>query len=452
MNSQDIYRTALGAAAGETGTDTYDRMQKDYAESLEGSLKTVQAKIEEVFLNLFESSSFTGAVRALGGLVDVLNNLIEATGGGSTALLGLSAILMNMASNSLARGVGNFVTNRQQDKLAGENIQEARDFARLQLRGKGLRTNDARLQEFAQDTAGINQYAHLMNDEQLRQSNQLIQDRIQVTNQLSAAEEREEEAANALRTAIAQQNIELGNNVNISRMSTEELAAHAESLMRDYAGAEKMSQLINPLGGEIQSLAKEYAQLIDLINSGNVATTDTQAAVQNFAKSLEAVKQKGGLAAETIERMDEAYAELAPILEKGAAEIKETRISTEQTSTVFRELAQALELDSEKIEDYIINLVRARRETVELGESVRQAAGFQQAMQHGLEIQDATNKIVGLITGIGQLAFAWQSFQHLGALWTDENTELGEKLLETIINVSFAVPMLAAGVRDIAAG
>ena len=35
---------------------------------------------------------------------------------------------------------------------------------------------------------------------------------------------------------------------------------------------------------------------------------------------------------------------------------------------------------------------------------------------HSLELQKVSKDIVGLVTGIGQLAFAWQSFKNLGSL------------------------------------
>ena len=111
MNSQDIYQKSVEVARAETGTSTYDRMQETYRESLEGRTNALIASIEELFLDIFNSNSFNGAVDALQGLVDILDELIKATGGGETALLGIVTVLTNLASNSLSRGISNFITN-----------------------------------------------------------------------------------------------------------------------------------------------------------------------------------------------------------------------------------------------------------------------------------------------------------------------------------------------------
>ena len=64
MNSQDIYKNAVGVARAETGTETYDRMQDTYRESLEGRSKALQAEVERVFLNAFNTDSFYGLIDA----------------------------------------------------------------------------------------------------------------------------------------------------------------------------------------------------------------------------------------------------------------------------------------------------------------------------------------------------------------------------------------------------
>ena len=122
MNSQDIYKQAVGVARAEQGTTTYDRMQETYRQSLEGRTKALVASVEEIFLDLFNSNSFNGAVDALQGLVDALDEVIKAVGGGETALLAIATIFTKLASTSLSRGISNFITNRETRKQQEANI------------------------------------------------------------------------------------------------------------------------------------------------------------------------------------------------------------------------------------------------------------------------------------------------------------------------------------------
>ena len=203
MNSADIYQKALTTSQAETGTATYDRMQETYRNSLEGRSKALQASIEEIFLNVFTTDSFYGFVDAAQAVVDIFNKLVKAAGGGEAALTGLLMIITKMGQNNLSRGISNFIVNRQSQQAMNQNVQNAQAMAAAQLQGKGLVTNNARLNAFANDTARVQQYAPMMNDEQIRKSNELIEQRVQILNQLSAAEQQQKTAETQLRAAIA---------------------------------------------------------------------------------------------------------------------------------------------------------------------------------------------------------------------------------------------------------
>jgi hypothetical protein len=56
-------------------------------------------------------------------------------------------------------------------------------------------------------------------------------------------------------------------------------------------------------------------------------------------------------------------------------------------------------------------------------------------------LQDITKTI----TGINTMATAVQQFQNLGSIWKNEDLSKGQKVLQTITNLSFSLPMFAKG-------
>ena len=85
MNRADIYEKSANISRAETGTETYDRMQETYRNSLEGRSNALTAAIEEIFLNAFETDSFYGLVDATTAVISVFGDLVKAIGGGGSA-------------------------------------------------------------------------------------------------------------------------------------------------------------------------------------------------------------------------------------------------------------------------------------------------------------------------------------------------------------------------------
>ncbi len=63
-------------------------------------------------------------------------------------------------------------------------------------------------------------------------------------------------------------------------------------------------------------------------------------------------------------------------------------------------------------------------------------ARINEETQKGLELQAKLNNVIELTSAVGDLAFAWTSFQELGSLWAKEDLSLGEKVLQTITNMA----------------
>lgn len=225
MNSADIYQNALNTSRAETGTETYDRMQDTYRESLAGRMNALTAAIEEIFLNAFETDNFYSLVDASTALVKAFGDLIEAVGGGSNAFTALAAFLTKTFSTQIGRGISNFITNRQSSALAESN--KATVAAQSRMAMYGLSTGNAYADRFVQTSAAVNQHATMFNPEQIRLVNEELakyEEQVIATN---AAEKELETISKGVGAALAQ----LG-------MSTDLADKEALELMQSLKGTE----------------------------------------------------------------------------------------------------------------------------------------------------------------------------------------------------------------------
>ena len=72
-----------------------------------------------------------------------------------------------------------------------------------------------------------------------------------------------------------------------------------------------------------------------------------------------------------------------------------------------------------------------------------------QNLNQSFNTQKLISGVVNLTGSIGQLASVYQSFLNLGSLWKDEDVSTGEKILQTILNLSTAIPMLISGGKGV---
>ncbi len=123
MNRSDLYKEYLAASQNETGTATMDMMQDVYEKSMQGRLNRLQASIEGIFTNAFDTDNFYALIDAATLLTETFDNLIQSIGGGSNALLGLGAIITRVFSRQIGQGIANTIANRATNAQGRDNRQ-----------------------------------------------------------------------------------------------------------------------------------------------------------------------------------------------------------------------------------------------------------------------------------------------------------------------------------------
>ena len=181
MNRSDLYQQYKQSSEEGKEKGTLDVMNEKYVDSLEGRLNKLQATFEGLFSNLFETTDFNPLIDGLTNVVDLMNQFVTSIGGGTTALTGLGAVAMRVFSNSMARGLNNFVSNRQAAQKKKEN---QRNFAENGLASLGLKDVQGESNKKFVDVIQNNlKVTDSMSTEQAQEYNQKVETAVQLKNQ-----------------------------------------------------------------------------------------------------------------------------------------------------------------------------------------------------------------------------------------------------------------------------
>lgn len=458
MNRSDLYQDYLGASQNAEGTA--DQMQEIYANSMEGRLNKLQATAEGIFNDIFNTDDFYGMIDALTTVLDLTNQWVDSIGGGANMLQGLGAIATRVFSKNIAAGLtsltGNFSASRQQQQnlLASKNmfaqngldIQDPKNAKTLEYIQKGLAASTSMTTEQQEKFNETKEQALNLASQQADQEEQIYQT-ILATNQAAKQLEGIDE------DVISFERDEQGRLTNIDASKYNQLVASGkldpeEVLNQSIAGTSKIYNETEPLLRVYENLEKHLGNF----TAGNEKITSLKGAWTAYGKTLKGVVQELG----------EASNESQELVTANKA-IGESFKSFDGTEESIQKIVKAIEAYGQKIRE-----VRASGEggkvvtNQELGKMIGDYEAtkmkkdtndeYLSGQIQGFDKQANIQSIVNATTAVGQLAFAWQSFQSLGSIWSNSDLEYGEKILQTIMNLSTALPMLITGVQDLKGG
>lgn len=445
MNRSDMYNEYKSASQNADGT--LDIMNDKYVNSIEGKMNKLQATFEETLGKFFETDDFYGFIDGLTTAVDLMNQLVDAIGGGKSALLGLGAVAGKVFSTSIGRGINNFISNKQAEKTAKQNAKNAPAL----LKDLGIDTDQVQNQDilnFVQ--TGLKQQPK-MSEEQANTFNDQKDQLIAARNEQIAAETALQEAIIKTNTAYGEEELitaEVNEKtgelvVNASKLYDQiaEGAGYSKEEVKGMAGS--FSNIDNELEKMKQALGlyiEEFEQMPPVANEASIAskkftqrTNEILAAVDKLPQSSKDVFRNLISQIKEAEDNEEVFTQKMRELER---EINKVQIALEKGK--FLETGTDIDNAVSRVNE--ANAANAVA-TENAGQTMRTLTTEQQ-------VQSLTNMTVA----VGNLAFAWQSFQSLGSIWDDDDLEIGEKILETIINLSMAIPMATSGITDVAKG
>lgn len=475
MNRSDLYNTYKQSAQEGKDKGTLDVMNEKYAESLEGRLNKLQASFEGLFNDIFNTTDFNPLIDGLTTVVDLMNQFVNSIGGGATALTGLGAVATRVFSNSMAKGIVNSISNREATKKRKENQKSAIENG---LKNNGIRDiQDPQVQELVGHLSSNLQYSGVLSNEQQEAYNQKVSATVELLNKAKDAEKELYEYTLMVNSA----NKEGGRLIDYNEEGIISTVGYYER-MRDAKDSDKWAKNFRESMINAEGIKEDQRKSTLIRNNANRQISYEDSAL-GFAKAnlgryddetwrkMANRKLQGNIAglmrqskdisspqlAQAIEELQNAFTTMrreAGLTEESLADLEEKykRVASEAEKAASAD-ARILENENERKNKAKGASASEIAQTAEITHAQAQGA-IDELGPEGeggkMKKQVDTSTIINAASAVGDLAFAWQSFQELGSLWNKDDISTGEKIVSTIQNVAMSAPMAAVGLYDIA--
>lgn len=458
MNRSDLYDSFKQSAQEGKDKGTLDVMNEKYVESLEGKLNKLQATFEGVMNSLFDSSDFYGLVDGLTQVLSLLQSFVDSLGDANNLLLGLGSIGGKVFSQQIGSGINNFILNRQSKKMESRNVAEK--AALMSQFGttneKDLSAGQKRALDYASKTA---KFYNSMSDEDKQTRNRLLSNQLAAEDKYQRTKENYEKSINATgmlyqlatgdRTLLAKKksddSIDVDDWVNTfyteaDSFSKKNMAPYAKQVGDVYDGLTKTSASISKiveLNGQLNQEGAKTAEIQDSIMDelGNIQVV------------VEKLRNQGVTIPAMLQQVDELTEDVFSNIEKGEKELSESVNKIQQVNNEATNAAKgAIEgeiFNSPEDEKLAKNQLKADEN------SSKTAGGELEGHVEKLTQQEKITNLVQIASGLGSVAFGLQAVKEVGDIWSEDDLTTGEKVLETITNMSMSLPMLATGVMDV---
>lgn len=478
MNRSDLYDEYKGAS--ESADGTLDQMNEEFVDSLEGRMNKLQATFEGIFNSLFETDDIYPFIDTLTLALELVDNFVQSIGGGGQVLLAFGNIATKVFSKQLAENITNTIQAYTDNKAVKANSK----MAKQNLESLGLKDVENQYNKPIVDftTTGM-KYSNIMSDSQKTNFNDNLEQTVKLNNQVLESEAKLREAAAAtnllyqdrLETKENMLSIEKDENGNLSWKIGEQLMpqfAAGTALGMEDAKAYENYDLSDSLEGSISALGNLSNQVegyislqkqVDKDNAwdkvkGNIDITresvkklcsvmtglDDITAVKDLDKAMEDAGQEAKEMAQAIQKFMSA----TDITTGKELDVNKIKSAIEEIRTLALTEQKAMEGLGKG--NFIQNPEDLNR-LLEMFNKAKVAADEQARInaetQKGLKLQAKLNNVIELTSAVGDLAFAWTSFQELGSLWAKEDLSLGEKVLQTITNMAFVIPQLITAMK-----
>lgn len=480
MNRSDLYDEYKGAS--ESADGTLDQMNEEFVDSLEGRMNKLQATFEGIFNSLFETDDIYPFIDALTAALELVDNFVQSIGGGGQVLLAFGNIATKVFSKQLAENITNTIQAYTDNKAVKANSK----MAKQNLESLGLKDVENQYNKPIVDftTTGM-KYSNIMSDSQKTNFNDNLEQTVKLNNQVLESEAKLREAAAAtnllyqdrLETKENMLSIEKDENGNLSWKIGEQLMpqfAAGTALGMEDAKTYENYDLSDSLEGSISALGNLSNQVegyislqkqVDKDNAwdkvkGNIDITresvkklcsvmtglEDITAVKDLDKAMEDAGQEAKEMAQAIQKFMSA----TDITTGKELDVNKIKSAIEEIKTLALTEQKAMEGLGKG--NFIQNPEDLNR-LLEMFNKAKVAADEQgrinEETQKGLELQAKLNNVIELTSAVGDLAFAWTSFQELGSLLANNDLSLGEKALQLITNLAFTLPQLIMGINTL---
>ena len=452
MDNSDMYEEYKGAT-GANAAGTLDMMNEEYAQSIEGRSAKLQASLEGLFSTIFNTDDIYPWMDAAQGAVDLLQQFFDALGGGKTVLLGISTLLGQVFNQNIARSINDTIANRNLGKIREQNISSVNDtLDRVGIdRTQGVGAYISKTADQAR-LGALNeaQYNAYMDD---------VQQWVNATTALTASEKE------------LQTNVDLINAIYAKAGADGAFKEGKDSPYNTVNLQENRKEVLDKIDNldfaEQEQAAAQYAnslhQLLTVFKEVEQDTSDEQNKQEELATAIQSAREVLGDFTETLEMSKEEASQWNQAFENVAADLAalpENSIEAEKALgkiydrvTTLRKKLFEVNNDKEGAKKFVADAsdtIQKDETQISFNEAQEKRAGENAKTRgQGIDQQQNIKTILDTINAVQQLTFAWQAFQNLGSIWTNEDLSKGEKILQTIMNLTAGISQVIVAIDNL---
>lgn len=430
MENADMYNEQLEMM--QTSGGALEKQQSIYMDSIQAKMQQLSTASEGLMSHLFDPQALSPALEALTTLLNLVTDLVDSLGGIGPILTSIGGIGMKVFSNQLGQSINNMITNVSRARAIRENATNAPKVIE-ELGGLG---DASQHQSSANLVTSLGGYQSRMSKEQQEAYNETLEKTVNLENAVVAAKDNQKQAEEALTAAARERYKTLITNKRNEQTAvtpTGEVKKNVlQQVQADMAGTTKAIEVVNHAFKDLESGTSARGMSSRMSNR----MKELQEALQNVDTDLNPVIEKMNAFSNSMDgsQLDEAIDEATTALMRYKKELEGIQSNAEVVDSASKQFEQS------------------KAATAQAEGKLKSNKGVQQLDVEGIQRQVQIQDIASIVGDIGELAFAWQSFQALGSLWANADLSDSEKMAQIFENLLFTVPMLLSSVSDLAQG
>ena len=399
FDNWDMYTETLETAQNAAGT--LDKQQSIALDSLKNKLDILKATSEDLYDSLFDEESLKDLVDDVIPIVQALADMTDALGGLQSILPMVLASMTKLFSPQIAKGMMPMVHNMQA-MMGRDNSQQMANQLNMQYQTKiftnqtGLTPEQVNLvKEMSQYYADMYSKINLMDDAQVQQYKEILN----------------------TKKAVIDLDIEIEKVIK----EFEQMAKNIPSLKRAFG------EIINE--DELHTV-QETVRILETIQ------TTYKKGISKQALKTQITKQLGP--------------EVTKIFDENLQTVRKEQGVKNKVAATEKQLKEALQRTIDQSYSYASK--REKQFESERQKAIKKdnSTNMQKDLNKDLNLQQTLQNITKTVGAIGQLGSAITMLKNLGSIWSAEDVELGDKILQTVTNLAFVLPMLTSGFKTFA--
>ena len=442
------YEKALNTARNAAGT--LQEQQDIYMESTAAHLQTLKASVENIYDSFADTDTINGLIDGLSTVANLAANFIDAIGGGVTILEGLGSVALTVFSTHIARGINTTITNFE---IAKNNAKQFNDALLVTKEWQGIPGLDSVSQKLLESREQLLELSRLMSSEQFSGMQGMLNDVTQVGNAIASLKDEQLILNEAIEGVLSYKD---------AWKTTEDVMKSDEGQAEVIKRLQKQEQGIKNVIKAINQYSKLQNTMNTKIINGEEISSELEQARKKLIAYYEAL-EKLGSTGQLTQRHVESLKSIEPVVNEIRNELSTIDDSIDEPAMAakIQQVIQELRGLATSAANGATQ-IRQRVET-EMGGAVDSLTNKIVELQEKLQIltkkyQESLNKtaravnfenLTKTVGAITSLAMGIQQLQGLGGIWSEEDVSISEKILDTIISLGFAVPMLTSSLSSL---